>query len=713
MKQVIQNLKNGKIEVADVPAPHVGRGKLLIQSSKTLISAGTERMLVEFGEANWLNKARQQPDKVRMVLDKVRTDGLMPTYQAVMDKLDAPLSLGYCQVGTVKEVGQDVDGYAVGDRVISNGNHSELVVVPTTLCAKVPANVSDEQAVFTVLGSIALQGVRLAGPTLGECFVITGLGLIGLLAGQILRANGCRVLGIDFNETRLAAGRALGFETFNAIDELALLEKATEFSRGRGVDGVIIAAATDSNVPLQQSAKMCRKKGRVVLVGTTGPEFSRTEFFKKEITFQVSCSYGPGRYDPKYEEGGVDYPFEYVRWTEGRNFEAILDLLSAGAIRTDLLVTHRFPIERAEEAYALVSSKEPSLGIVLDYPSTSPATRTMPSNRIIEVGNRDDCAMTKVTVVGAGNYANRTLIPALKSAGFSLHTVITSRGITATYAAKKFGFEYASTDTSEAWKETTGSAVIIATRHSQHSDHVIRALSAGKHVFVEKPLAVDERQLKEITDFYNSIPPNNRPVLTVGFNRRSSPLVIKAHNLLSGLLGPKVINIVVNAGQIPSDHWTQSYAEGRRLIGEGCHFVDLARFLAASPISSSEIIAASPIKGNGNAEDHFSVLLKFADGSIATIIYYANGHRAFPKERVEIACQGKVLQIDNFKSLRAFGFGAFSGMKLWSQDKGQKNHLSSFHSAVKGQQKNPTPWDEILEVTSITIELANRIRNKP
>ncbi|MBN8539917.1 MAG: bi-domain-containing oxidoreductase [Deltaproteobacteria bacterium] len=713
MKQVIQNLRNGKVEVEDVPAPQLGRGQLLIQSNKTLISTGTERMLVEFGEANWINKARQQPDKVRMVLDKIKTDGFLPTYQAVMDKLDAPLTLGYSQVGTVVDVGIGVADFVIGDRVVSNGNHCELVVAPAILCAKVPENVIDEQAVFTVLAAIALQGVRLAKPTIGENFVVTGLGLIGLLAGQILRANGCRVLGVDFDETRLATARSLGFETFNASDSSALLEKASEFSRGRGVDGVLIAAATDSNEPLIQASQMCRKKGRVVLVGTTGPEFSRTEFFKKELTFQVSCSYGPGRYDPNYEERGIDYPFPYVRWTEGRNFEAILDLLSSGAIRTDLLISHRFPIQRAAEAYELIASNTPSLGVLMDYPNVATLTKTLPTQGTLDGGRISAPTDSKVTFVGAGNYANRTLIPAFKGSGFDLHTVITSRGVTAAYAAKKFGFEFASTDLTEAWKHSSGNTVVIATRHSQHANLVISALKSGKHVFVEKPLAVDLDQLKALTRAYATMPPDNRPVLAVGFNRRCSPLITKASELLGGLLGPKVINVTVNAGLIPPDHWTQSFTEGRRLIGEGCHFIDLARFLASSPIAQSEVIAAKPIGASGNAEDHFSVLLKFVDGSIATILYVANGHRSFPKERIEIFCQGKALQIDNFKSLKAFGFGTFRGTKLWSQDKGQTTFVKNFHLAIQGKQQSPTPWEELLEVTSTTIQLAERIRNQP
>src|ERR1700719_1450906 len=370
MKQILQDLREGITQLAEVPAPRAGSGQLLIHTTASLVSAGTERMLLEFGKANWVDKVRQQPDKVRMVLDKVRADGLAVTLEAVRSKLDRPLAPGYCNVGRVAEFGLGVEGFAVGDRVVSNGKHAELVCVPKNLCARIPDSVSDESAAFAVLAAIGLQGIRLAKPTLGECVAVTGLGLIGLLTVQMLRAQGCRVLGLDLDPGRLILARQFGAElVVNSGKGADVLAAAQTFSRGRGVDAVIVTASTKSNEPVNQAAKMCRTRGRIVLVGVTGLELSRADFYEKELSFQVSCSYGPGRYDPAYEEGGQDYPVGFVRWTEQRNFEAALDLMASGQLDVAPLITHRFPLERASDAYALLTSGEPSLGILLEYPA--------------------------------------------------------------------------------------------------------------------------------------------------------------------------------------------------------------------------------------------------------------------------------------------------------------------------------------------------------
>lgn len=707
MKQVLQDLRDGKIEVAEVPAPQLGRKQILIRTTRTLISSGTERMLLEFGEANWLNKARQQPDKVRMVLDKVRTDGLLPTYEAVRAKLDNPIPLGYCHVGVVTEVGKDVSGFKPGDRVISNGNHAEIVAVPMNLCAKIPDGVSDEEAVFTVLGSIALQGVRLAAPTLGECFVVTGLGIIGLITAQLLKANGCRVLGLDFDERRLKLAESYGIEAYRPSDDQGLLDRALTFSRGRGVDGVLIAAATDSSSPLLQAAQMCRKKGRVVLIGVTGGEFSRTEFFKKEITFQVSCSYGPGRYDADYEEQGLDYPVGYVRWTEGRNFEAMLDMLNAKEVKTENLISHRFDIENAQDAYKTIKDGANSLGVLLKYPDQPVRSRTVSVAAVEPAPLRKSGDLT-VSAIGAGNYASRTLLPVMKAAGAVFQNIVTSRGLTSTHAARKFGFRNASTDLAQAWSQDAGKTLLIATRHSTHATFAIEAMKQGKNVFVEKPLSVTHEQLKEIEATYNSLA--SKPIVMVGFNRRFAPLTQKMKSLLNGLNSPKVVNITVNAGSIPDDHWTQQMAEGRRLIGEGCHFIDLARFLVGHPIVSASAVGATPNAGAGNAEDHFVITMKFKDGSIAMIQYFANGHRSFPKERIEVACQGRMFQLDNFRSLRGYGTGAFSKMKNWRQNKGQAEMAKAFTTAISEGTSSPIAWNEILEIARVSIDLGESLR---
>ncbi len=520
MKQILQSLKTGATTIADVPCPAVQRGQLLIRSTHTLISAGTERMLVEFGKAGWIDKARQQPDKVRMVLDKIKTDGLLPTIETVFNKLDQPLPLGYCNVGVVLETGSGVTGFAPGDRVVSNGKHAEVVSVPVNLCAKVPDAVSDAEAAFTVLGAIALQGIRLVGPTLGEAVVVTGLGLIGLMAVQLLRAQGCRVLGLDFDPAKLALARRFGAETVDLAAGQDPLAAAQAFSRGRGVDAVLITASTQSNEPVRQAARMCRQRGRIVLVGVTGLELSRADFYEKELRFQVSCSYGPGRYDPNYEERGQDYPVGFVRWTEQRNFEAVLDLLAESRLDVKPLISHRFALADAEQAYALVGGAGPSLGVLLRYPTVAeqpeivlrqqtvalapPSSPTPlspgergdgPHPQPLSHGKRGGVA---IGFIGAGNYATGVLIPAFKEAGARLRTVASNGGVSGLHAGRKFGFAATTTDTATVFADPEVDAVVVITRHDSHARYVIQALRAGKHVFVEKPLCLTLEELAEI-----------------------------------------------------------------------------------------------------------------------------------------------------------------------------------------------------------------------
>ncbi len=486
MKQILQSLKTGATQVAAVPCPAVQPGQLLIRSTHTLISAGTERMLVEFGKAGWISKARQQPDKVRMVLDKIQTDGLLPTVEAVFNKLDQPLPLGYCNVGVVLETGKGGEGFVVGDRVASNGKHAEVVSVPLNLCARIPDAVSDEAAAFTVVGAIALQGIRLVQPTLGEAVVVTGLGLIGQIAVQLLRANGCRVLGLDFDPARLALAQSFGAEVVNLAAGEDPVLAAARFSRGRGVDAVLITAATQSSEPMHQAALMCRQRGRIVLVGVAGLELSRDDFFKKELTFQVSASYGPGRYDPNYEEKGQDYPVGFVRWTEQRNFEAVLDLLADGRLDVQALISHRFTLDQSEAAYAVVGGSEPSMGILLDYPrrgeppdavlrEATVRLRTDPAPLSPASGGKPPA----IALIGSGNYATGVLIPAFKQAGVILATVASSTGVSGVHAGRKYGFAETTTDTAQLVADPNVEALVIATRHNSHARLVWRALEAG------------------------------------------------------------------------------------------------------------------------------------------------------------------------------------------------------------------------------------------
>jgi predicted dehydrogenase len=659
---------------------------------------GTERMLVEFGKAGWIDKARQQPDKVRMVLDKIKTDGLMPTVESVFNKLDQPLQLGYCNVGRVIEPSA---GFAQGDRVASNGKHAELVVVPANLCARIPGAVSDDEAAFTVIGAIALQGIRLVAPTLGETIVVTGLGLVGLMAVQLLQAHGCRVLGVDFDRSKLELARAFGAETVDLSAGEDPVAAALRFSRGRGVDGVVIAASTKSNDPVHQAALMCRKRGRIVLVGVVGLELSRADFYEKELTFQVSCSYGPGRYDPVYEEKGQDYPVGFVRWTEQRNFEAVLDMMASKRVDVRPLISHRFAVEEAAKAYDLISSDAPSLGVLLEYPEGEAALAAAETKAVELPPSSSTSAQisaASISVIGSGNYATAVLIPAFKEAGARLRSVASAKGVSGVHAGRKFGFETTTTDVETIFTDAQAHAVVVTTRHDSHANLVLRALAAGKHVFVEKPLCLTLDELAEI----EAAQAKAGKSVMVGFNRRFAPHVKKMKELVAASGSPKALVMTVNAGAIPADHWTQDTAVGGgRILGEVCHFVDLLRFVAGAPITGWRRTTM-----DAPTDDTVSVELTFADGSIGTIHYFANGSKAFPKERLEVFSNGRILQLDNFRKLTGFGWPSFRGMSLWRQDKGQRACARAFVQALESGGPPPIPFSEILEVSRVVIELA-------
>lgn len=703
MKQVLQNLANGETSLVDVPCPKAKNGNVLIETTKTLVSVGTERMLVDFGKAGWIEKARSQPDKVKMVLEKVKTDGFSATYDAVKSKLDQPLPLGYCNVGTVLD-GRDT-GFEKGVRVVSNGNHAEVVRVPKNLVAAIPDNVDDESASFTVLGAIAMQGIRLIKPTLGETVVVTGLGLIGLLAVQILKANGCRVLGIDFDSAKCELAKQFGADVVDLSKGEDALIAADAFSRGRGVDAVLVTASSKSNDIMHQAATMCRKRGRIVLVGVVGLELSRADFYEKELTFQVSCSYGPGRYDEEYEDKGKDYPIAFVRWTEQRNFEAILDLMAAGAIDVKPLVSHRFSIDDAKAAYEKLGDRA-SLGIVLDYSSTEDADLT---NATVVLSEQADFAANKgnVAFIGGGNYASRVLIPAFKQAGANLTSIVTSGGISAVHHGKKNGFAKASTDMEQALNGTTDT-VVIATQHNLHAPQAIAALEKGKHVFVEKPLALNHDEIDEIEVAQRQ----SNTMVMVGYNRRFAPQVQKMKELLNKKAAPKTFIMTMNAGDIPADHWTQDpEVGGGRIIGEACHYIDLMRFLSGSKIKSFNAVKMGENNFVEVTEDKAIITLTFEDGSVGTIQYFANGGKSFPKERIEVFCDDAVLQLDNFRKLTGYGWKGFSKMNLWSQDKGQSTCSKAFMDAVKQGGQSPIPQDEIFEVARVSVDIAEQLRN--
>lgn len=707
MKQILQSLRDGTTQVMDVPAPRAGRGVVLVHTTTTLVSAGTERMLVEFGKAGWLSKARQQPDKVKMVLEKVRTDGLAATVEAVRSKLDQPLELGYCNVGRVAEIGLGADGFAVGDRVVSNGKHAEVVAVPRNLCAHIPDGVSDEEAAFTVLAAIGLQGIRLANPTLGECVVVTGLGLIGLLTVQMLLAQGCRVLGIDFDPARLALARSLGAQTVNPGAGEDVLAAAAAFSRGAGVDAVLITASTKSNAPVSEAARMCRKRGRIVLVGVVGLDLNRADFYEKELTFQVSCSYGPGRHDPAYEQGGQDYPLGFVRWTEQRNFQAVLDLMASGALKVAPLISHRFAIAEADAAMALLTSGQPSLGILLQFPQDQPVER-LSERRVALAAMPGVPGKATVAFLGAGNYAGRVLIPAFKAAGAGMHTVVSEGGVSAVHFGRKFGIAEAASDPALVLANPMIDTIVIGTRHNAHAGQVLAALQAGKHVFCEKPLCLTQDELAQIRTEAESRPAQH---LMVGFNRRFAPQVVRMKALLATVPVPKSFIVTVNAGDIPADHWTQD-AEigGGRIIGEACHFIDLLRHLADSPITGHHTTALGRHPAIAVRDDKVSITLTFADGSVGTIHYLANGHNGFAKERIEVFVAGRILQLDNFVKLRGWGWTGFNRLNLWRQDKGAVACVNRFVAGIKTASGPAIPLDEIVEVADWSIRIAEAAR---
>lgn len=705
MKQIFQSLGDGKTELVTAPAPKVSPGCLLIDTTVSLVSTGTERMLVGFGKANVLQKARQQPDKVKQVLNKVQTDGLMTTVDAVRSKLAQPIPLGYCNVGVVSEIGAGATGFQQGDRVVSNGAHADVVNVPKNLCAGIPDNVSDEAASFTVVASIGLQGIRLANPTLGERFVVTGVGLIGLLTVQLLLAQGCKVLAIDFDETKLALAKKFGAEVCNPAKGEDPVAAGMAFSHGTGVDGVIVTASTKSTDPITQAAQMSRQRGRIILVGVTGLSLNRADFYDKELSFQVSCSYGPGRYDPAYEQGGNDYPIGFVRWTEQRNFEAVLDLMSSGKLDVLALITHHFDFENAVAAYDLLTNDPTALGIILEY--THPVEDRHISSVKLAAAPKAEAGTPVVGFIGAGNYASRMLIPAFKAAGAQLHTIASSGGTSGVIHGKRAGFTNATSDVDTLIGSDEINTVAIATRHNSHAALTRRALDAGKHVFVEKPLAMDLEELASIERAYAK----SGAQLMVGFNRRFSPLVKTMKRLVDATSEPKSFIMVMNAGAIPADHWTQDRAVGGgRIIGEACHYIDLMRYLAGTEIVSVSARRIGDNPGMQVTEDKASITLGFADGSFGTIHYLANGGASFPKERIEVFAAGGTLQLDNFLKLRGFGWKGFKKQKLSRQDKGQKECAAVFLAAVKTGGEPAIPIKELFEVARVTIEVSEALR---
>ncbi|MDB4132539.1 bi-domain-containing oxidoreductase [Amylibacter sp.] len=706
MKQIIQNMSNGETQLVEVPIPKELSGSLLVSTSKSLLSTGTERMLINFGKANWLQRVRRHPDKVHMVLDKIKNDGLVSTIDAIKSQLDKPILLGYCNVGKV--VANSNTKYKIGERVASNGSHAEVIRTPVNLCARIPDNVTDEQATFTVIGAIALQGVRLIKPSLGETIVVTGLGLIGLLTVQILKANGCRVIGIDYETQKCELAKKFGAEVINLSKNQNPIIVTEALTEGLRVDGVIVTATSASDEPISQAANMCRKRGRIVLVGVVGLNINRSEFYEKELSFQVSCSYGPGRYDENYEEGGNDYPIGYVRWTEQRNFEAVLGLLSDGKIDVKPLITSQYDIINSLNAYAELDDKS-SLGIILNYPQN--VTVNEESKKIkFRTSKKKINSEVVLGFIGAGNYASRILLPAFKSSGAKMHTIASSGGVSAFHLGRKYNFENATSDLKTIYDDRDINTVVIATRHNQHSVQICDALMSGKHVFVEKPLATTLDEIDKIEKTYSK--QIEKPKLMVGYNRRFSPHIKTMKSLIEPLYCPKVIIMTMSAGKIPSEHWTQNPSSGGgRIIGEACHYIDLMRHLIGKEIISHNAICINPKAKSDIAEDKAIINLKFADGSIGSINYLSNGGKKFPKERIEIFANDAVLQLDNFKTLQGFGWPKFKKQTLFKQNKGQFECTKAFVDNIKGGKEPPISFSEIIEVARLTVQISTELNS--
>jgi predicted dehydrogenase len=717
MKQLLQNLRNGKTTIAEVPVPTPRPGQALVKVAASLVSAGTERMVVEFAEKSLVGKAAARPDLVRQVLDKMSREGILPTLQAAFNRLDEPMPLGYSSAGTIVALGARMDGFHVGQRVACAGGgyaiHAEYNVVPRNLLTPIPDHVDFESAAFTTLGAIALHGFRLAEPQLGENVAVIGLGLLGLLTIQMATAAGCRVWGMDTNPERVALAEQFGI---SAASRQNAVDSAQAFTANRGFDSVIICADTSSNDPVELAGVIARDRAKIVATGAVGLSFPRKIYFEKELSFINSRSYGPGRYDANYEENGRDYPIGYVRWTEGRNFQAVVTLLESQKLKVESLITHRFPIEQAVEAYEIITGKkkEPFLGVLLTYqgagddvPGDSVSgVRYQPSGKIILTPDTLKPDTVKLGVLGAGLFANATLLPALKKVeGVELVGIASAGGAHAAHSGRKFGFRYACSDDAQILNDPEINTVLILTRHDTHADLVVKALQAGKHVFVEKPLAVNTEQLSVISE---QLLNTEHCLLMTGFNRRFAPLAQQLHAAFATQYEPRYIHYRVNAGYIPLNHWTHDPEQGGgRIIGEGCHFVDFLTYLVgAVPV----FVTAQAMPNSGKyREDNVTMTFTFADGSLGVVDYLANGDKSFPKERVEVFCGGKVGVLDDFRALEIVADGKRKTVKRWGQDKGHFNEMQALVSGIRSGNP-PIAYEHLIGVTKATFAAVESIR---
>lgn len=731
MKQILQSFKTGEMWLADVPAPLCPAKGAVVRTAASFVSAGTERMLAEFARKGLVGKALQMPDQVRKVLRKMKTEGVFATLEKVQAKLDQPIPLGYSSAGVVVEAGRD-SGFAVGDRVACGGagfaNHAECNAVPRNLIARIPDGVSFVDASCATVGAIALQGVRQCEVRLGETVAVIGLGLMGILAVQMLKASGCRVIGFDPNAARCRLAEELGCDRAVSGN---LADEALAFSEGHGVDAVLITAATHSDEPVTVAAEISKKKGRVVATGLVGMNLPRDAYYKKEIDFRLSCSYGPGRYDPVYEEQGVDYPFGYVRWTEQRNMAAFLQLVAEGKVTPSRLVTHRFPFDDALDAYQLLLGvrKEPYLGIVLEYGDqgkavADAASASLPKRRVDFTPRLARSASPVETVgvsfIGCGNFAKAVLLPTLKkTADVWLRGICTASGMSCGETGRKEGFAFAATDQGEVLKDAETNLVLVTTRHDLHAAQIAAAVAADKYVFSEKPLCIDEAQLNELINGVgesvgreeDSTRSTRLTKIMVGFNRRFSPHAKLLKDYFAKRTQPLVMHYRVNAGTIPKDVWIQDPAVGGgRMVGEGCHFIDFMRFVCGAPVTKVQALCIQTANAAETPEDSISVNLQFADGSVGTLEYVAFGDTALPKERCEIHGEGSTAVMDNFCTTVCSGKLGKRKLK-GRQQKGFAEELAATVAAVKAGAAMPIAWCEIENVTRATFAVLKAVKS--
>ena len=697
MKQVVQNFRTGELIVEELAPPALRPGGVLVRTACSLISAGTERTIVETAQSSLIGKARGRPDLVRQVIDTFKREGLSSTYEKVKAKLSQSKALGYSASGIVTAVGRDAQEFRVGDRVACAGggyaSHAEVIFVPRNLCCKLPENVSQESACYTTVGAIALQGIRQADPRLGEVVAVIGLGLVGQLTVQLLKAAGCQVLGVDIDQAACELAKRSGADLV-ANDSASARTACEALSEGRGADCIVITAATKSSEPVELAAELARDRARLVVVGLVGMDVPRHSFFAKELELRLSRSYGPGRYDPDYEEKGNDYPIGYVRWTEKRNMEAFLRLVADGKINTDLLTTQRFAVGDATQAYDLIlNGSERFCGVVLEYPSSDqPHVKVPEKVKSTSAGSGE----LGISFVGAGNFARAVLLPAAKRADrIRLLGVGAATGLSAKNTSEQFGFSYATTDYREILADNS-QVVFIATRHDSHAQLAAEALGRGKHVFVEKPLAVTEEGLREVV----AAARESDKLLTVGYNRRFAPIAREIKARFVNRAAPMTIAYRVNAGQLARDHWTHDAAEGGgRIIGEVCHFIDFVQFLTGSlPVRvSAEAVPRSG--GAGLVDDSTVISLSIADGSVASIVYTASGDSSVAKERVEVFCDRSVATIDDFRSGTFIHDRKTTKLGRNTQDKGHASEVAAFLDAVRGRTTAPIELESLIATT--------------